>query len=81
MRALFAFLAVNLGFIAANAFFAGAIYGVFKLGQLLFPDVMENPWFVLVFGTATLAGCLWCMKWSLEFIGAQRSKDRARARA
>ena len=75
MRSVAAFFAIIGLFVAMNAAFAATIVGVFKLGEWLWPEAMEQPLVLLVLGTGATVVVLWGFK---VVTSPRRLKSRAR---
>jgi hypothetical protein len=73
MRSFFAFLAVNIFFIAANALFAGAIWLAFTVSKHIMPAAMDEPLLVFIIGTLVLIWCIWLISVAVKrFTGVSR---------
>lgn len=79
MKSLAAFVAVNAFFVALNILFAGLIYGLFRLGQTVAPELMEIPLFTYLLGLACLAATIWFAWKSMQIMG-RLAQGRGRGR-
>lgn len=73
-------IAVNVFFVALNALAAGLVYGLFRLGQLLVPGLMEEPFFVYPIGILAIAGAIW-IAWKVVQVTGRLAQGRGRGRA
>jgi hypothetical protein len=81
VRALVAWLAVNAFFVAINVVAAGLIFGLFALGKMLVPDLMDEPLLVIPLGLAGVAGAIWLAYISVRALNARPLRGRGRGRA
>ena len=69
MKAVAAFCAVNLFFVALNVLGAGILFGLFRLGQVLVPGLMNEPSVVLPLGILGVATTIWCAYKAMHLMG------------
>jgi hypothetical protein len=80
VKSVAAFIAVNLFFVALNALGAAILFGLFRLGQQLTPELMEQPFFVYPLGLVGIGATIWCAIKAVQIIGRRLSRGPARGR-
>lgn len=68
MKTVLGFIVVTGSLILGNILFAAGIYLIFKLTRWWVPDLMQAWWFTYPLGFLVLAGAIWFVMASTNFI-------------
>lgn len=80
VKSALAFLAINVFFVAVNALGAAVLFGFFRLGQAISPQLMEEPAVVIPLGLLGIGATLACAAKAMSVIDRRLARGPARAR-
>lgn len=72
MRPVLAWLAVNTLLVGMNLLAAIVLYGLFRYGQKVAPDLMDEPPFVIALGLLGVVASIWVSIWAVRLISRKR---------